>query len=279
MEPKRRYTKTQVSPAQLAAWQKRFFKAAGPGLRTMCDMFETLPNVALTVKDAEGRIMYTNPYNARISGWRSPADQLGYTSWELYPPDQAAVYGGRDREVFETGEPIVSRIYGFVADRSSALNCVTVRPVLGTDGRRIGTATVYYRAKEKMQAANWYGPIRQALAFLNDHIAENVPVAKLASIAHFSETQFRRLFERLTGMPPSQYVQHTRINLAKTLLATSDASIMDVALQCGFYDHAHFIRAFKSALGVTPARFRRGALAVPSAATDGRKRVDKFTGC
>lgn len=251
-----RYTANTIAPAQVKAWQESFFKAGGPALRLMAEMSENLPSVSLTLKNADLRIMFTNRYNARISGWRSCDDMLGYTSEELYPPDQAAVYMGRDREVLETGVPIVERVYGFVADRSTALNCVTVRPVDGLDGTRIGTATMYYRADRKMRTTNWYDPIRKSVAYLNDHFAEDVTVEDLAALSHYSVAQFRRLFRTLTQMSPSDYIRHTRLNAAKTLLTTTDRCITDIALETGFYDHAHFIRTFKAATGKPPARYR-----------------------
>lgn len=252
-----RYTKRTISPARIAAMQQKFMKAAGPAIQLLVDLMENAPNMSLCIKNAEGRIMFTNRYNANVSGWSSVDDMLGYTSEELYPPDQAAVYANRDREVMETGVPIVERVYGFVADRSTNLNCVTVRPVVSIEGKRIGTATVYWRAQQKMRTANWYDPIRKAIIYLNEHYAENVSVDALAKIAHYSPAQFRRLFHSLTQMSPSDYIVNVRINAAKTLLGTTDRRISDIAVDAGFFDHAHFIRTFKRIVGVTPARYRR----------------------
>ena len=251
------YTKKTISPTRIAEMQRKFMKAAGPAMQLLVDLMESTPNVSLVVKNADGRIMFTNRYNASISGWSSVNDMLGYTSEELYPPDQAAVYANRDREVMESGVPIVERVYGFVADRSTDLNCVTVRPVISVDGKRIGTATVYWRAQQKMRTANWYDPIRKAVVYLNEHYAETVTVDKLAAIAHYSPAQFRRLFHSLTQMSPSDYIANVRVNAAKTLLGTTDRRISDIAQDVGFFDHAHFIRTFKHVVGVTPAKYRK----------------------
>ena len=258
MKNRARYTKKTISPTRVAAMQQKFMKAAGPAIQLLVDLMENAPNMSLCIKNADGRIMFTNRYNASVSGWSSVDDMLGYTSEELYPPDQAAVYANRDREVMETGVPIVERVYGFVADRSTNLNCVTVRPVISIDGKRIGTATVYWRAQQKMRTANWYDPIRKAIIYLNEHYAENVSVNALAKIAHYSPAQFRRLFHSLTQMPPSDYIVNVRINAAKTLLGTTDRRISDIAADVGFFDHAHFIRTFKRIVGITPARYRKG---------------------
>ncbi|MBO7721460.1 MAG: AraC family transcriptional regulator [Kiritimatiellae bacterium] len=216
-----------------------------------------MPGISFVVKNAEGRILWTNAYNAAISGWRSMDEMVGYTSWELYPPEQAEVYGGRDREVMESGVPIVNRNYGFVADRSPNLNCVTVRPVVALDGTRIGTVTLYHRAEKRLRMKNWYEPIKRAVLWLNDHYAENVTVEKLAALSHFSPTQFRTLFARLTQMTPAAYILQVRVNAAKGLLTTTDMRIADIASAVGFYDQSHFIRTFQKLTGQTPARFRR----------------------
>ena len=260
MGKRQRYTHRTISAAAVAKLQRDFLKKAGPSMKLMWELSDSFPDVALTVKNSEGRIVFTNRYNANISGWSSPADQIGYTSDELYPPDQASVYGGRDREVFETGRPIVERLYGFVADRSTDLNCVTVRPVIGLDGARIGTATIYHRAQVKMKVVNWYDPIRRAIAHLNEHYSENVSVEALAKVANYSVAQFRKLFVKLTQMSPSEYVTNVRINAAKALLRTTDKRIADIATETGFYDHAHFIRTFRAATGQTPNEFRRSQL-------------------
>ena len=257
MKFKTRYTGKTISRVQVQRMRQAFLQKAGPAMQLLIDLMENMPNISFCVKDAAGRIMHTNRYNVDVSGWRSVEDMLGYTSEELYPPDQAAVYANRDREVMESGVPIVERIYGFVADRSDSLNCVTVRPVVGLDGSRIGTATIYWRAQEKMMPANWYNPIRKAVVYLNDHYAENVTVEHLAGISGYSVAQFRRLFHSLVGMAPSEYVTSVRINAAKTLLRTTGKRIIDIAAETGFFDHAHFIRTFKRKTGLTPAQYRQ----------------------
>ena len=257
MGKRQRYTGKTVSRTTVARLQREFLKLAGPSMKLMWELADSFPDIALTVKNREGRIVFTNRFNAAISGWSSPADQIGYTSAELYPPDQAAVYGGRDREVLESGKPIVERLYGFVADRSTDLNCVTVRPVVGLDGSRIGTATIYHRAQTKMKPFNWYDPIRHSIAYLNEHYAENISVEQLARLSHYSVAQFRKLFQKLMRMSPSAYVIQTRINAAKTLLKTSDKLISDIAAETGFCDHSHFIKSFRRATGLTPNEFRR----------------------
>ena len=257
MKPRQRYTLKKIPHETVQKMRRKFFAKAGPVMQLMIDLFESAPNISFCVKDADGRIMHTNRYNVDVSGWQSLNDMLGYTSEELYPPEQASVYGGRDRQVMESGIPIIERIYGFVADRSDSLNCVTVRPVTGIDGKRIGTATIYWRAQQKMRSSFWYDPIRKAVVYLNDHLSEDVSIERLAAIANYSPAQFRRLFTKLMGQSPSAYIANIRINNAKVLLKTTNKRISDIAVEVGFFDHSHFIRTFKELVGSTPAEYRK----------------------
>lgn len=257
MKLKKRYTTKNISSDDINKMRRNFFAKAGPLMRLMIDLFESMPNISFCVKNSEGRIIHTNRYNVDVSGWRSVDDMIGYTSYELYPPDQSSIYGGRDREVMESGIPIIERIYGFVADRSDNLNCVTVRPITGIDGTRIGTVTIYWRAQEKMKHNAWYNPIRKSIIYLNSHIAEDISINHLAEISGYSPAQFRRIFTKLMGMSPSDYIAHTRVNNAKTILKTTHRRICDIAIETGFFDHSHFIRTFKKIVGVTPADYRK----------------------
>jgi transcriptional regulator GlxA family with amidase domain len=129
--------------------------------------------------------------------------------------------------------------------------------VTGIDGKRIGTATIYWRAQQKMRSSSWYDPIRKAVVYLNDHLSEDVSIERLAAIANYSPAQFRRLFTKLMGQSPSAYIANIRINNAKVLLKTTGKRISDIAVEVGFFDHSHFIRTFRKLVGATPAEYRK----------------------
>jgi len=52
----------------------------------------------------------------------------------------------------------------------------------------------------------------------------------------------------------------TRITAGCRLLRETDASIAQIALDCGFSDHSAFSRAFRAVIGITPTRFRSSAI-------------------
>jgi transcriptional regulator GlxA family with amidase domain len=73
--------------------------------------------------------------------------------------------------------------------------------------------------------------------------------------------------KRLLRITPGQLILQTRLNEASHLLQTTDRSIAEIAIHCGFCDHSAFTRAFHAATGMTPTGFRRG---LPEAVGAGR---------
>ena len=90
--------------------------------------------------------------------------------------------------------------------------------------------------------------------------AHPLDVASLASIACISESNFIRSFKAAFGETPHRYLQRRRIERAMFLLRTTDASVTDVCMRCGFSSLGTFSRTFSDIIGESPSAFRaRGA--------------------
>jgi AraC family transcriptional regulator len=74
--------------------------------------------------------------------------------------------------------------------------------------------------------------------------------------AGVSPYHFLRIFERLTGVTPHQYVLRARLREAALGLASREDTILDIALQCGFGDVSNFNRAFRAEFGLSPRAYR-----------------------
>jgi AraC-like DNA-binding protein len=48
-----------------------------------------------------------------------------------------------------------------------------------------------------------------------------------------------------------------RVDVAKDLMLTTDSSLVEISLKCGFSDQSHFTRVFAKATGETPGRWRQ----------------------
>ena len=99
--------------------------------------------------------------------------------------------------------------------------------------------------------------LEHVCAFVDRHFAQNLSVADLAALTLLSPSRFAHVFKEVTGQAPHQYVTGVRLGKAKERLRSSDDSVLDIALDCGFADPSHFARIFRHAEGVSPSRFRR----------------------
>jgi AraC family transcriptional regulator len=99
----------------------------------------------------------------------------------------------------------------------------------------------------------------EAAAWIDANAREPVDLDSTAREAGLSSFHFLRLFARVLGVTPHQYLVRSRLRHAARLLADSETSITDVAFDVGFGDLSNFVRTFHRAAGVSPGGFRRAA--------------------
>jgi len=99
----------------------------------------------------------------------------------------------------------------------------------------------------------------EAALWLDDHAHEAVDLDTISRRAGLSPFHFLRLFARVLGVTPHQYLVRCRLRRAARLLADPARSITDVAFDVGFADLSNFVRTFRRAAGVSPRTFRRAA--------------------
>lgn len=92
--------------------------------------------------------------------------------------------------------------------------------------------------------------------YILNHPASDLSVEALASIAAMSARNFTRVFRHEVGISPSDYVNMTRIDVARFLLEGSRLSIGAIAAKSGFGSASAMRRAFLAHLGTTPSDYR-----------------------
>lgn len=83
-------------------------------------------------------------------------------------------------------------------------------------------------------------------------------VEEMAARACMSPRHFARCFRSETGATPAQAVERLRVEAARAALESGAASVLRVALDCGFGNTERMRRAFLRLLGRPPAAFRPG---------------------
>src|SRR5262249_47535112 len=92
--------------------------------------------------------------------------------------------------------------------------------------------------------------------FVQQHPAEDLPLDRLAHVAHFSPYHFHRVFKALTGEGVYEYVRRLRLESAAVALKTTRRGVTQIALGAGYNAHEAFTRAFRQRFGVSPSQYR-----------------------
>lgn len=106
-------------------------------------------------------------------------------------------------------------------------------------------------------APAWLARVR---ADLREDWRSALAPAGLAQLAHRHDihpVHLARIFRRFQRCSPGDFARHRRLELAAAYLADAHYALADVATDCGFFDQAHFTRAFATAYGYTPQQYRR----------------------
>ena len=98
---------------------------------------------------------------------------------------------------------------------------------------------------------------RTVTAYIEEHLAEQIPLATLARLVRLSPDYFCRAFKQSFGEPPHRYHNARRIEQAKMLLGEPAPSVTEIGLRLGFSDTSSFSTAFRKAIGLTPTAYHR----------------------
>jgi AraC-like DNA-binding protein len=99
--------------------------------------------------------------------------------------------------------------------------------------------------------------IDAALTMIEQRCHEPLPLAALAATAGLSPFHFLRIFRRVTGSTPHQYVVGARLRRASRLLLETSRSVTTIAYEVGFEDLSNFVRTFRREVGCSPRELRR----------------------
>jgi AraC-like DNA-binding protein len=174
-----------------------------------------------------------------VHGWHSgalpPLAELGV----LGERAQAAAEGSSDLDLAETATLLAGRFLQLASGNRP-------RPIRVT-------------ARDRRRA------VRVAL-WLDAHAHEPLDLEQVARQSGVSVFHFLRLFARVTGVTPHQYLVRARLRRAAKLLAQGTLPVGAIAYEVGFGDLSNFVRTFHRAAGRAPREFRQPPQPIPASA-------------
>lgn len=99
--------------------------------------------------------------------------------------------------------------------------------------------------------------IQASLELVENNYASEILLEDMASAACCSIYHFSRVFKKVTGFSPYEYLIKFRITKAKNLLKTTDKSVDEISRSVGFDDPSNFIKTFKRLEELTPLKYRK----------------------
>lgn len=99
-----------------------------------------------------------------------------------------------------------------------------------------------------------YRRIVQAKLFIDNNYFENIDLNNIADEAYFSKFHFIRLFAKIYGKTPHQYLKKVRIEKAMQLLR-ADTTVSETCYAVGFESLSSFTNLFKKMVGLTPSAY------------------------
>ena len=221
-------------------------------------LFDALPDVQLFVKDCESRFVRVNAAWLSLHGCRSAAEALGRNDHDFHPAALAAQYVAEDQRVMRSGKPLQDQPW-LVADHTGMPRwyiCTKI-PLVDAHGKISGIAGILRPFDQAGKAPDEYRRLTPVMEHVLRHCRESLAVGDLARRAGLSTSQLQREFRRLFGMTVGDYIVRLRLLMAGRRLRSTDDAVGRIAADCGFYDQAHFTRAFKKHTGQTPLDYRR----------------------
>lgn len=99
--------------------------------------------------------------------------------------------------------------------------------------------------------------IQPSFDYIQEHLFDpELELQGIGSRSHISDTAFRQIFRKVTGMSPKKYVIEKRMEHARMMiLAESVDRISDLALSLGFRDPLYFGKVFKSYFHISPKQY------------------------
>jgi AraC-like DNA-binding protein len=102
--------------------------------------------------------------------------------------------------------------------------------------------------------------IEKAIAYMQNHLHEEINGSNLAEASRFSYSHLTYLFKHSTGYAPIEFFLRTKIQAAARDLYFSNLPIQDIALTYGIEDPYYFSRLFKKIMGISPSEYRNRTL-------------------
>lgn len=153
----------------------------------------------------------------------------------------------------EYGESLLKEMFAIVRSQNASSLELIGHLYLFLDG-----LIKYSASKRQVQGgklSEFYA--REAVTYIEHNYARNITVEDMAKRCRLDRSYFGKVFKRVVGQPPQEFLIRYRMAKAADALIIGNDSISDVGASVGYPSLLHFSRAFKSVYGISPREYRQ----------------------
>lgn len=144
-------------------------------------------------------------------------------------------------------ETVMQKLYSLAKDTSAAADLLKVSLVYNF-------FSILFQSSDYKHDTDH---IDTAVNIIDYNFNTDITVEKIANSLHLTPSHLTRSFRAKTGLSPKQYILNKRIEYAKELLTSSNATIFEIANSVGFSDQLYFSRIFKIKENISPSEYRK----------------------
>jgi PAS domain S-box-containing protein len=220
-------------------------------------LFDALPDACFFAKDRKGKFIMGNRAFLEKLGLDREEDLIGKDDFEFFPQPLVELFLRDDQWVMKTRQVLVDRVE-LVSNNDGSIDwhITTKVPLISHRNFVVGVAGVTRYFRKSGESRSPHQQFAEVIRYINQNYNAAVRVEELAGLMYMSVNQFERKFKQVFQISPTRFLVRYRIHRACYDLLHTDETITQIALKHGFYDHSHFIRHFRTTMGMTPNQYR-----------------------
>ncbi|MGA2408585.1 MAG: AraC family transcriptional regulator [Bacteroidales bacterium] len=157
-------------------------------------------------------------------------------------------------------DPFKYSLTDLVPKTETLVSSGQIASYLETQGILLQLFSRFIKTDNPIRKSSDFQPNRQIIKvidYIHENLINTIRIKELAEMCNVSSDYFSRLFLKIMGTRPIEYINRKRIESAQILLITSDDPIEKIALETGIENISYFNRLFKKYSCSTPGEYRK----------------------
>ena len=101
--------------------------------------------------------------------------------------------------------------------------------------------------------------VSRTKSYIKENYKQKIDFEAIAASFGYSYDRFRHIFAEETKTSINQYLLNCRLYAAKQMLISTNMSVKEIAIECGFKNNVHFNNFFTSKMNISPLKFRNSS--------------------